>query len=188
MPWVPPVPLVTPTDYGRTRADQYMLNMTLIYSGYWGPYFGTRANSYNSSNYRYSGTNNPYAAPSSSSSQNSTGQNSSKQNSYTPTQPATPVRPPLAAAAYPSHEPLLEGLADMKLKEVHAQRGDVVNARKWMRPKELTTLIESVNDNGQVYRNAQQLTERLQSAGVLHAGDRVVGFADGKVYVLLASR
>ncbi len=184
-PWVPSVPLVKPSDYARSSRTQYMLTYTLIYSGYYGPYFG-QANTYAGSKPGNNGTN-YYGnnGDSSSSTQNPYGQNSAKQNSYTPTnQPARPQ--PLATAAYPNHEPLLGGLADLKLNDVHVQRGDIVNARLWMRPKELATLIESVNEHAKVYHNAERLTDRLQAAGLLHAGDRVIGFADGKVYVLLA--
>jgi hypothetical protein len=105
------------------------------------------------------------------------------QNRYTPAEPSTPK--PLAAPAYPSHEPLLEGLAKLKPAETYIYRGDVVNVRGWMRPKELATLVSSVNGDQRVYANAERLTERLQSGGLLRPGDRVVGFHEGKVFVVV---
>jgi hypothetical protein len=179
-PWVPQVPAVTPADYARTQQDQYMLTYLLYTSGYYGPSFGS-ANAYAGSGY---GGSTGYSQPGSySTSKNPYGQNSANQNTYTPKRPAR--EQPLGSAAYPKHEPLLEGLADVKLADVHPQRGDIVDARVWMKGKELTTLIASVNGNAQVYHNAERLTEQLQAAGLLRPGERVIGLADGKVYALV---
>jgi hypothetical protein len=117
---------------------------------------------------------------------NDSGQaNSQTQNRYIP---STAPAKPLAAPGYPSHEPPLEGLAGLKLAEVYVYRGDVVNVKGWMRPSELATLITSVNADQHVYANAARLTERLQSGGLLHAGDRVVGYHAGKVYAIVGRR
>lgn len=177
IPWVRPVPPVTPVNYGRPPSDQDFLMRTLLYSGYYGPYFNYEANVAPSTG----GPPNSYAG----NPQNPYSQNGPKGNNYAPERRLR--EQPLSSAAYPNHEPLLEGLAGLKLGEVHPQRGDIVDARAWMRRKELTTLMQSVDGNPMIYRNAERLTERLQASGMLHAGDRVVGFADGKVYVLLGS-
>ena len=179
-PWVPPVPLVKPSDYARTQQSQYMLRLLLLYSGFYGPSWGN-ANTYAGSTSGNSSNSYGSSQPQTNT-QNPYGQNSAKENTYKP----EARKEPLASAAYPNHEPLLGGLADLKLSEVKAQRGDLINARAWMKPKELTTLIQSIDENPMLYRNAERLTQQLQAAGVLRAGDRAIGYTDGKVYVLAA--
>jgi hypothetical protein len=94
---------------------------------------------------------------------------------------------PLAATAYPGHESLLQGLLNVKPAEVSVSAAKLVNVRAKMSDKEIQTLIQSVNANRRVFQNAEQLTARLQEGGLLHAGDRVVGYAGGKVYAVVGS-
>jgi hypothetical protein len=96
-----------------------------------------------------------------------------------------PPDKPLAATAYANHESLLRGLHDVNPSDVRPLSGDVISVRTKMRKKEVQTLIESVNGNHRLYQNAEKLTVRLQEIGVLRAGDRVVGYAAGKVYVVV---
>jgi hypothetical protein len=178
LPWIPPVPPVSANDLERSPSSQAMLNYILMYSGYYGGGYGGPD---------YSGGYGGYGMGSTyGNTQNSYGQYTTNQNTYTPEHSSHAQ--PLAAAAYPSHEPLLEGLANLKLAEVRPQAGSIINARAWMNGKELATLISSVNSNRQVYQNAERLTERLQVSRLLRPGDRVVGYSDGKVYAVIATR
>jgi hypothetical protein len=94
----------------------------------------------------------------------------------------------LSAAGYEDQEPLLRGLLNLKLSSVKTRASDIVNARAKMSEKEVQTLIQSVNANRKVYDNAERLSTRLQEGGLIHAGDRVIGYADGKVYVMGGSK
>jgi hypothetical protein len=98
-----------------------------------------------------------------------------------------PPDKPLAATGYASHESLLRGLFDVNPHDVRPRAGDVISVRTKMREKEVQTLIQSVNGNSRLYQNAEKLTLRLQEIGVLRAGDRVVGYAAGKIYAVVGS-
>ncbi len=105
-------------------------------------------------------------------------------NPYAPPQP--PDDKLFSAGPYENHEPLLVGLYELKLREVKVGPRDIVNVRRKMSGKELFTLIESVNADHRIYVNAEHLTARLVQRGLLRPGDRVVGYADGKVYAVMA--
>jgi hypothetical protein len=105
-------------------------------------------------------------------------------NAYSSTSPSNDK--PLATTAFPGHESILRGLLDVKPGEVHVKAADVINVRAKMRDKEVQTLIQSVNANRKLFQNAETLSARLQEIGLLHAGDRVVGYAGGKVYAVVS--
>jgi len=81
---------------------------------------------------------------------------------------------------------LVRGLAKLGDQPLKLYASDVIDARKGMNAKRLQTLIQSVTADKQARDNAEELTRMLQTRGILLAGERVVGVADGKVYATLA--
>ncbi len=104
-------------------------------------------------------------------------------NPYAP--PKKPDDKLFSAGAYDQHEPLLRGLYELNMRQVKVGPRDVVNVRRKMGSKELWTLVESVNADRRIFFNAERLAARLVERGLLHPGDRVVGYANGKVYAIV---
>jgi hypothetical protein len=115
-------------------------------------------------------------------------ENSSYDATKNPYMPKTSSPVSLASAKYPGHEAMLQGLLTLNPRGLNIKPADIIDVKAKMGEKELSTLIQSLNANQRLYQSAGRLTSRLQDTGLLHAGDRVVGFSGGKVYAILGSR
>jgi plastocyanin len=80
----------------------------------------------------------------------------------------------------------VNNLASLDPQSVRVRPGSLIDVRRVTDDRKLWTLVQGLNANPQAYRNTEALTERLQSSGLLRPGERVVGYADGRVYVMRA--
>lgn len=77
---------------------------------------------------------------------------------------------------------LMRGLVSMNLNNVNVRADDVVNVNDAMNGQQVQGLAQALSGNTQARQNAQVLTRMLQERGVLRANQRVLGFANGRVY------
>lgn len=105
-----------------------------------------------------------------------------------PYRPATGYVPKDTARELSQREAMLTGLVKVNPLSLYPAPEEVVSVRATMNEKQIQALIQAVNADPQAAVVAGVLTDRLQQMHLLKAGERVLGFTNGKVYALRAAK